>query len=75
MINEFAESRTRSENVYFANSEQALIAVDYTAVFYFTHAEYHLIKLKLYNNLSAQAVNSVVCEIQKSQSNLLSFKN
>ena len=50
MINEFADSRTRSENVYFANSEQASIAVDYTAVFYFTHAEYHLIKLKLYNN-------------------------
>ena len=75
MINEFADSRTRSENVYFANSEQASTAVDYTAVFYFTHAEYHLIKLKLYNNWSAQAVNSVVCEIQRNQSNLLTFKN
>ena len=49
MINELAGSPTRSENVYFANSEQASIAV-FTAVFCFTHAEHHLIKLKLYNN-------------------------
>ena len=33
----------------FFNNEQASIAV-FTAVFCFTHAEYHLIKLKLYNN-------------------------
>ena len=58
MINELACSPTRSENVYFANIEQALIAV-FTAVFCFTHAEHHLIKLKLYNNLSAQAVKNV----------------
>ena len=44
MINELAGSQTRSENAYFANNEQALIAV-FTAVFYFTHAEHHLIKL------------------------------
>ena len=49
MINEFAGSPTRLENVYFANNEQASIAV-FSAVFYFTHAEHHLIKLKLYNN-------------------------
>ena len=49
MINGPAGSPTRSENVYFANNEQASIAV-FTAVFCFTHAEYHLIKLKLYNN-------------------------
>ena len=49
MINELAFSPTRSENVYFANNEQALIAV-FTAVFSFTHAEHHLIKLKLNNN-------------------------
>ena len=48
MINELAGSSTRTENV-FANNEQASIAV-FTAVFCFTHAEYHLIKLKLYNN-------------------------
>ena len=47
MINELAGSPTRSENVYFANNEQASIAV-FTAVFCFTHAENHLIKLKLY---------------------------
>ena len=49
MINELAGSPTRSDNVYFANIEQASIAV-FTAVFYFTQAENHLIKLKLYNN-------------------------
>ena len=49
MINEFACFPTRSENVNFANNEQASIAV-FTAAFCFTHAENHLIKLKLYNN-------------------------
>ena len=49
IINELAGSPTRSENVYFANNEQASIAV-FTAVFCFTHAEHHLIKLQLYNN-------------------------
>ena len=48
-INELARSTTRSKNVYFANNEQASIAV-FTAVFSFRHAEHHLIKLKLYNN-------------------------
>ena len=74
MINELAGSPTRAENIYFANNEQASIAV-FTAVFCFIHAEYHLIKLKLYNNISAQAVNSVLCEIQRNQSTLLTFKN
>ena len=58
MINELAGSPTRSENVYFANNEQALIAV-FTAVFYFTHAEHNLIKFKLFNNWSVQAVYSI----------------
>ena len=49
IINELAGSPTRSENIYFANNEQASIAV-FTAVFCFTHAEHYLIKLKLYNN-------------------------
>ena len=49
MINELARFPTRSENVYFANNEQASIAA-FTAVFCFTHAEHHLIKFKLYNN-------------------------
>ena len=40
MINELAGSPTRSANVYFANNEQAPIAV-FTAVFCFTHAEKH----------------------------------
>ena len=73
MINELAGSPTRSENVYFANNEQASIVV-FTACFVL-HMPNHLIKLKLYNNWSAQAVNSVLCEIQRNQSNLLTFKN
>ena len=49
MINEPADSPTTSENVNFANNEQASMAV-FTAVFCYAHAEHHLIKLKLYNN-------------------------
>ena len=49
MIYELARFPTRSDNVYFANNEQASIAV-FPAAFCFTHAEHHLIKLKLYNN-------------------------
>ena len=50
MINKIAGSPTRSENIYFANNEQASIVV-FTAAFCFTHTENHLkIKLKLYNN-------------------------
>ena len=74
MINELACFPTRSENADFTKNEQASIAV-FTAVFCFTHAEHHLIKLKLYNNRSAQAVNSVLSEIQREQPNLLTFKN
>ena len=43
MVNKLAHSPTRSENIYFANNEQASIAV-FTTVFCFTHAEYNLIK-------------------------------
>ena len=56
------------------NNEQTSIAV-FTAVFCFTPTEHHLIKLKLYNNISAQAVNNVLCEIQRNQTYLLNFKN
>ena len=56
MINELGRCPTRSENFYFANSKQALIAI-FTAVLCFTHAEHNLIKLKLYINWLAQAVN------------------
>ena len=74
MINELARFPTRSESVYFANNEQASIAV-FTAVFCFTHVENHLIKLKLYNHWSVQTVITVLYEIQRNQSNLLTFKN
>ena len=49
MINELARFPSRSENVCFANNEKTSTAV-FTAVFCFTHAEHHLIKLKLYHN-------------------------
>ena len=62
MINELVCFSTTSKNIHFANNERASIAV-FTAAFCFTHAEHRLIKLKLYNNSSAQAVNSVLCEI------------
>ena len=59
MINELGHSTNRSENFYFANNEQATIAV-FTSVFYFTLAEHNLIKLKLYNNW----LECATCEIQ-----------
>ena len=74
MINELAGPPTRSENVYLAKNEETSIAA-FTAAFCFTHADHHFIKLKLYNNSLEQAVNSVLCEIQRNQSNLLTFKN
>ena len=58
MINELGHSPTRLENVYFANNEQASIAI-FTGVFCLTHAEHNLIKLKLYNLWFVQAVNSI----------------
>ena len=69
MINELGRSPTRSENVYFANNEQASIDLFYN-LFY---------KFNLYSNWSAQAVDSnsecSICEIQRNQSNLVTFKN
>ena len=74
MINELAGSPARWENVCFDNNEQASTAV-FTAEFCFTHAEHHLIKPKLYNNWSAQAVNSVPSDIWRNQTKLLTFEN
>ena len=48
MINKVGRCPTRSDNVYFANNEQALLA--FTAAICFVHAEHNLIKLKLYIN-------------------------
>ena len=58
IINKLGLCPTRSNNVYFANNEQASLA--FTDVFCFAHAEHNLIKLKLYNNWSAQAVNNIL---------------
>ena len=49
MINKLTCFPTKSENVYFANNEQASTVV-FTAKFYSALAEHHLIKLKLSNN-------------------------
>ena len=48
IINELGHCPTKLDNVYFANSEQTLLA--FTAVFCFARAEHKLVKLKLYNN-------------------------
>ena len=45
MINKLPRCPTTSQIVYFANNKQV-----FTAMFCFTHARHHLIKLKLYNN-------------------------
>ena len=58
IINEPRHFLTRSDNVYFANSKQTSLAI-FSAAFCFAHAEHNLIKLKLYNNLSAQPVNNI----------------
>ena len=51
MINGLTRFPTISENVCFANNEQASISVScIDSVICFTNAEHHLIKLKLYNN-------------------------
>ena len=44
IINELGGSPIRSDNVYFANNEQASL------VFFTANAENNLIKLELYNN-------------------------
>ena len=76
MINELVGSPTRSENVYFAQQWTSIDCSLYCWTLQsFTHAEHDLIKLKLYDNWSAQAVSSVLCGIQRNQSNLLTFKN
>ena len=49
IINKLGRCMTRSDNVYFANNEQASLTV-FTDVFCFTLTEHNLIKLKLYNN-------------------------
>ena len=67
IINELGGSPIRSDNVYFANNEQASLA------FFIAHVEHNLIKLRLYNNWSAQAINIIsecaLCVIQANQSN------
>ena len=49
IINELGRCPTRSDNAFFANNEQASLAV-FTASSFFAHAKHNLIKLKLYNN-------------------------
>ena len=54
IINELGGSPTRPDNVYFTKNEQASLAL------FIAHAKHNLIKLKLYNNWSAQTVNSIL---------------
>ena len=48
IMNELGRFPTKSDNLYFANNEQASLA--FTVAFCFALAEHNLIKLKLYNN-------------------------
>ena len=48
VINELVRCTNRSDNLYFANDEQALLA--FASAFCFARAQHNLIKLKLYNN-------------------------
>ena len=48
-INDLGRCPTKSNNVCFANNEQAQPAI-FTAVFCFTLVKYNFLKLKLYNN-------------------------
>ena len=57
IINNFGLCPTSLNNVYFANNEQALLV--FTGMFCFAHAKHNLIKLKLNDNWSVQAVNNV----------------
>ena len=77
IINKLGRCPTRSDNVYFANDEQASLPV-FTVPFCFTHSEHNLIKLKLHiidQRKLLTVFRSVLCEIQRSQSNVLTFKN
>ena len=68
---------TRSDNAYFDNNEQASLTV-FTAVFSFTHAEYYLINLNyiiIDQRKLLTVFRIVLCEVQRNQSNLLTFKN
>ena len=57
IINELARCPTRSDNVCFANNEQASFA--FTAAFCFAHAEHNLVKLKLWINWSVQVISNI----------------
>ena len=48
IINELGCCPTRSDNVHFANNEQASLV--FTAAFCFAHVQHNFIKYKLYNN-------------------------
>ena len=72
IINELRLCLTRSHNVYFANNEQALLAV-FTLGFCYAHAK--LIRLKLYNKRSAQAVNNISECVMQNSSNPIKFSH
>ena len=74
IINELRLCLTRSHNVYFANNEQASLAV-FTLGFCYAHAKYNLIRLKLYNKRSAQAVNNISECVKQNSSNPIKFSH
>ena len=51
------QSTAGKKNVCFANNEQVWLG--FIVAFWFAHVEHNLIKLKLQNNWSAQAINNI----------------
>ena len=71
MIKKLGRCPTRSDNAYFGNNEQASIEV-FTTVFCII---YNLKYIIIDQCKQLTLFRSVLCEIQRSQSNLLTFKN
>ena len=73
IINKLGHCPTRSDNVYFPNYAKASLAV-FPAAFCFTHAKHNLMKYKFDQRKLLTVFWSVLFEIQRNQSNLVTFK-
>ena len=77
IINEIGLCPTTSNNVYFANNEQASLA--FTGVFCFSHAEHNLTEFKLYIIIDQRKLLAifprVLWEIQSKPIKFIAFKH
>ena len=68
VINEPGRCPTKSDNIYFANNEQALLA--FTAAFCFAHVKHNSITFKLYILIDQRKLLTLfwrLCETQANQ--------